>query len=246
MNQKTIRQKADRIGKIVLPWMFGDFIYAVIPILLLLLIIHLLGKSYAGFLELKEWSFANIVLFGVGIREFVELRVRHLRSTRSFTPHWGIQLLVVSLMVAVLVLFIAVLSEKGALPAGHEVTLGRTQLVLFLMASSWSLISEAAKQSSIEHNASLFSAAAGGIRFVQMNDELNDIEKNLGRIASAIEKDKAVPTIEARRAAGSDKRERDRQASIACAACARIMKTTKEIDDYFGRYDDRSVAATQG
>jgi hypothetical protein len=244
MNQKTIRQKAERIGKIVLPWMFGDFIYAVIPILLLLLIIHLLGKSYAGFLELKEWSFANIVLFGVGIREFVELKVRHMRATRSFTPHWGIQLLVVSLMVAVLVLFIAVLSEKGALPAEHEVALGRTQLVLFLMATSWSLISAAAKQSSIEENASL-SSAAGGIRFVQLNDELNDIEKDLGRIISAVEKDKAVPTIEARRPDFSGKRERDRQASIACAALARIMKTAKEIDGYLNRHDDMSVGATQ-
>jgi hypothetical protein len=61
--------------RIVSLWLFGDLLYAVLPIIVLAGITRLLGEIFHDFLQIKEWSFATIVLFGDAVRRVIHLRV---------------------------------------------------------------------------------------------------------------------------------------------------------------------------
>lgn len=115
-------------------WIFGDVIYAVLPLIVLLIIYKLLHKPFDHFLELKEWSFATIVLYGVMIRKFVRVKVLLQQSPRSFKLDGGMQFLTVLLIVSVLVLALVILAEEHILPENILGDLGRAQIFLFSLA----------------------------------------------------------------------------------------------------------------
>src|SRR5437773_2026945 len=117
-------------------WIFGDLIYAILPLLVLAAITALLGQSFEGFLGIKEWSFATIVFFGVSIRDLIRLKVRIQQTPKSYKLDSGMQMYVVFLIPSVLLLALVILSEKNILPKGHEKLLGASQLVLFSIGVS--------------------------------------------------------------------------------------------------------------
>ncbi len=116
--------------------LFGDFAYAVLPILVLAIITALLSEGYEHFLQIKEWSFATIVMLGVAIRKTIRLKVEVQRITHSYlyTLDTAVQACILFLIGSVLVLSLVIFVEKGVLPAHHAQVLGFVQLSLFLVA----------------------------------------------------------------------------------------------------------------
>lgn len=53
-----------KVHRLLSLWVFGDVIYAVLPLFVLATVTGLLREPLTHFLQLKEWSFATIVLFG--------------------------------------------------------------------------------------------------------------------------------------------------------------------------------------
>lgn len=129
-------QKYDRFMRIFNLWLFGDVIFAILPLLVLAAITGLLGELFAGFLDLKEWSFATIVLFGVAIRKFIRLKVEIQQTPTHYKLDVGVQLLIVLLIASVLVLSLVILAEKGVLSESKVGLLGKAQLYLFVIAAA--------------------------------------------------------------------------------------------------------------
>ena len=122
------------IHRLLSLWIFGDVAYAVLPIIVLAVITALLGAGFDGFLLIKEWSFATIVMFGVSIRKLIRLKVEIQQTPRSYKLDTGVQFYVLLLIGAVLVLPLVIPVEKGVLPAADARILGASQLGLFAMA----------------------------------------------------------------------------------------------------------------
>jgi hypothetical protein len=110
-------------------WFFGEVSYAILPLLVLAGITVLNDETFHGFAELKEWSFATIVFFGVTIRKFVRLKVEVQQSPTSHRLDAGIQAFIVCLVFSVLVLAFVVLKEKEIVSAGFHI--GAAQLIFF-------------------------------------------------------------------------------------------------------------------
>jgi hypothetical protein len=77
------------VSRILSLWLFDDLLYAVIPILVLATITTLLGETFHDFLQIKEWSFATIVLFGVSIRRLIRLKVQIQQTSHSYKLERG-------------------------------------------------------------------------------------------------------------------------------------------------------------
>ena len=137
----SIEKKFDEIFRIFSLWLFGDVIFAVIPIATIALINGLHGDSFKEFLLLKEWSFASIVFFGVSIRKFIRLKVQVQQVPRSYKLDTGVQLYIALVIASVLVLSFVILNEKGALVVPQRDVLGRAQLILFILGIASILIS---------------------------------------------------------------------------------------------------------
>jgi TRAP-type C4-dicarboxylate transport system permease large subunit len=138
INLKKLVSQFDRINNQVFRiwslWIFGDVIYAVLPLIVLLIIYKLLHKPFDNFLVLKEWSFASIVLYGAMIRKFVRVKVLLQQNPRSFKLDVGVQFFIILLIASVLVLALAILAEEHVLPENILDGLGHAQITLFLIA----------------------------------------------------------------------------------------------------------------
>ncbi len=118
-------------SRILSLWVFGDLIYAALPILTLALINWFRNDTFDEFCLIKEWSFAAIVLLGVAIRKMVKVKVEIQRTPDSYKLDAGVQLLVLLLVIAVLVLTFVILDEKKAAMPINKAVLGVTQIILF-------------------------------------------------------------------------------------------------------------------
>src|SRR5688500_14014310 len=114
-------------------WLFGDLLYAVLPLIVLAIVTTLLGKTMDDFLLLKEWSFANIVLFGVVIRKFIQVKVSAQLDVRSHTLDVGVQFYILLVIVSVLILALILLVEQGVIPHEAANGIGRAQMGLFII-----------------------------------------------------------------------------------------------------------------
>ncbi len=127
--------------RVVSNYLFGDFIYAVLPLVVLTLVSLLVfpwshfWQRLGHFLMLKEWSFATIVLFGTAIRRFVRLKAEIQRDTSSYKLEMGLQLLVILLIIAVVILCLVILHEKQVFPDESNVVLGLVQVGLFVVSA---------------------------------------------------------------------------------------------------------------
>jgi hypothetical protein len=141
-----------QIHRMISLWMFGDVMYALLPIATLWLITHVRGEGFVGFGLIKEWSFAAIVLFGVAIRRVIRLKTEIQRSPRSYKLDTAVQGLVLFLVMAVLVLALVILHEKGVAIGGNTEFLGFIQVMFFSFGAFILLIATVAEEA--------FSAAA--------------------------------------------------------------------------------------
>jgi hypothetical protein len=124
-------------------YLFGDFLYAVLPLIVLAVVSFLastshrhFGESVGHFLMLKEWSFATIVLFGTSIRRFVRLKAEIQRDVSSYRLEMGLQLLIVLLIMAVLVLSLVILCEEGVITRQEpDYVLGLAQVAMFVISA---------------------------------------------------------------------------------------------------------------
>lgn len=122
-------------SRILSLWIFGDLLYASLPILTLALINWLRCDEFNEFHLIKEWSFAAIVLLGVAIRKMVKIKVEIQRTPDSYKLDAGVQFLVLLLVVAVLVLAFVILDEKKASAPINEPVLGAIQIILFIIGA---------------------------------------------------------------------------------------------------------------
>jgi hypothetical protein len=74
------RNEAPSIFEASLKFLTGDFLYAVLPLLVLSVVTTLVRRPFRDFLQMKEWSFATIVLFGTIIRRFALLKAETQRD----------------------------------------------------------------------------------------------------------------------------------------------------------------------
>jgi hypothetical protein len=219
-------------------WIFGDLIYAVLPLLVLAAITMLLGQSFEGFLNIKEWSFATIVFFGVSIRDLVRLKVRIQQTPNSYKLDSGVQLFVVLLIASVLVLALVILSEKNVLPKGHEYLLGFSQVLLFFLGGISVLAGVQAREIAINwKERATASPTQWKLRYI--NRELSNTEEMLSYLADAIAKFSRQPS--ARLEDDSGLHEEKRAAAIAFGALERISAVAKGIEsDLKGFLDGNS------
>jgi hypothetical protein len=134
MTGHEIRNARNAWARRLSRWLFGDVMYAVLPILVLAGITLVRKESFHSFAEIQEWSFATIVLLGVTIRKFVRLKVEIQQSPTSYKLDAGIQTFVVCLVASVVVLSFVILKEKKLVEADDAI-LGAAQLTLFAVGA---------------------------------------------------------------------------------------------------------------
>jgi len=210
-------------------WIFGDLIYAVLPLLVLAAITALLGQSFEGFLRIKEWSFATIIFFGVSIRNLVRLKVRIQHTPKSYKLDTGVQMYVMLLIASVLVLALVILSEKNVLPTGHEKLLSISQFMLFCIGGLSLLMSVEARDVGINWaKRGTDPASTTEWRLRQVNRELSNTEERLSYLADAIAN---FPQKASAGSEGDTRLHDDKRAtSIAFSTLERISAMTKDIE----------------
>jgi hypothetical protein len=114
-------------------WLFGDVIFAVLPIVTIAFINTLLGSRPDSLFLIKEWSFATIVFFGVSIRKLIRLKIQIQHVPKSYKLDTGVQFYIVLLIASVLVLSFVILGEKGVIPQHEADLLSKSQLALFFL-----------------------------------------------------------------------------------------------------------------
>jgi hypothetical protein len=134
------------VARVLARWLVGDVVYATLPILVLAAITVTLGRPFAHFTEIKEWSFATIVFFGVTIRRFVRIKAEIQQRPNSFKLDTGIQLFVVGLVGAVAVLVLVILHEMGVFGNATIRYLGLAQVGFFCAGIFSLLISVCAEE----------------------------------------------------------------------------------------------------
>lgn len=174
-------------ARVVSTWLFGDFIWAMIPLVILAIVNFYLGEHFSDFFLLKEWSFASIVLFGVSIREFVHLKTAVQRGPASFKRDAGISLIAVLLIATVLVLPGVVLVEKHILPETLGPTLAVCQLLLVGLASLATFLCTLEKDNSDAIAKATLGMTPPSLRLAGINDYLADVERKLAEVAEAAE-----------------------------------------------------------
>jgi hypothetical protein len=126
-------EELQNVLRVIWLLLFGDFIYAVLPLIVLAVLTRLLKEPFQHFLELKEWSFATIVIMGASIQRFVRLKADMHQDPTSFKLATGLQQQIDFLIISVLVLVLVILVEKHIIPEDKSQYLGYAQLILFLL-----------------------------------------------------------------------------------------------------------------
>jgi hypothetical protein len=192
MRSERLLWRATRLGddlfRWVSLWLFGDILYAVLPLLVLGTITLLLREPFDRFLEIKEWSFASIVLFGVGIKQFVRLKVVVQHTPHSYKLDTGIQWFVSLLVASVLVLALSILVEKGVIPKDRATYLGRAQLGLLVAALLLTGLSVVVTDMDSDWAGNLRGRFGHRWFFTCMSSELGRLEDQTGYVFKAIQK----------------------------------------------------------
>jgi hypothetical protein len=128
-------EATQEVVRIAMFWLFGDVIYAVLPLIVIAILTRLLNLEFKEFLLLKEWSFASIVLYGAAIRRTIKLKTEIQRVPRHWTLEMGVQFIIPWLIGSVIVLAVVILMELGIIPKNVTVPIAAAQLIFFLMAS---------------------------------------------------------------------------------------------------------------
>jgi hypothetical protein len=113
---------------VLLAWLFGDVVYAVLPIGVIGILTLMISKPPADHLiGSPEWSFAAIICYGLSIRHLIELKILHQKdfSDRLDT---GTQVYVLLLIASVLTLTVVKLGPVETLSPVFTVL----QMILFL------------------------------------------------------------------------------------------------------------------
>jgi hypothetical protein len=221
-------QGGSEVHRLLSLWLFGDLLYAILPVLVLAAITGLLGESFLGFLEIKEWSFASIVFYGVSIREFIRIKVQVQGTPKSYKLDTGVQVFVVLLIASVLVLALVILSEKRVLPKGHEAVLGKAQLMLFC-CGAFSLLAAVHARDDGTNWADLASKPSCPMwwRLKRVNCDLSEAQETLSYVSRALVGIPKEVLEEAGR--GADGGENKHEMATAFAALGSIFATTKDI-----------------
>lgn len=118
-----------------LRWATEDLLFAVLPLIIVLAIGGLLQESAESVWALKEWSFANIVIFGVLIRKAAFRRSAALTEADALSPEAMIMLPVVLLILASLLLGLVLVGEHYFFRPPVVASLGGLQVALFVVAA---------------------------------------------------------------------------------------------------------------
>jgi hypothetical protein len=180
MNMKTFLESRGAWPRRLSRWFFGEVSYVILPLLVLAGISVLNDESFLGFTELKEWSFATIVFFGVTIRKFVRLKVEIQQSPTSHRLDAGIQAFVVCLVFSVLVLAFVVLKEKHIVYAGFHI--GIAQLIFFAAGALSLLVAVVTEDAAQLLD---FSTSARQFSLKRMNSMLLEAERHIEVVRSA-------------------------------------------------------------
>lgn len=170
---------SERCYRVFSRWLFGgDVTYALLPLLIMGIAAVVSPLPTEHFLGMKEWSFAAIIFFGVGIQKFIHIKVRVQKSVYSYELNTGMQIFVVLLIVAVLVLTCVVLSERGVFSPAALPLLEKGQLVMFILGAFGTFIAAFA-----ENEPQLFSNKFGRSR----SSCLAHVKKNLDDACSDLD-----------------------------------------------------------
>jgi hypothetical protein len=99
-------------GEVISIWIFGDVAFTVLPILIVAFLRLAFNKSFDGFIQQPEWSFATIVFFGLGIRQLREVKT-DLQGDTSHKLDVGTQFQLLWLIFSVLCLATVQAQEIG-------------------------------------------------------------------------------------------------------------------------------------
>lgn len=185
--RQRLREQLIRFVANLVSWFTGDFAYAVLPIGVIALLTVLLHGDFSGFLLIKEWLFASIVLFGVSIRRLIHLKVQVQLVPTSITLDGGVQLYILLLIASVLVLAIVLLAEKRMLQLNDTQYLAEAQIGLFAI-SAWSVLAAIMAEDNVR---SVQARLEGGAsRRWLLRHLVADVQKACGaldKVASALE-----------------------------------------------------------
>lgn len=148
------------VHRVISLWLFGDFMYAVLPIIVVAVVQLLIDADFARFALVKEWSFATIVLLGVTIRRLIRLKVKVQQTPRSYTLDTGVQAHIALLIGAVLVLALVIMVEHRLLTLINAVILGKVQVSLFAFSVLTLIIAIVAEEDTLQNVANLPSSVS--------------------------------------------------------------------------------------
>lgn len=119
---------------LLLRWLFGDVVFAILPIVTIAVITAAVSGSFEGFALIKEWSFATIVLYGVSIRRLMKLKIEVQLASRTPELDVGVQFYVLLVIVSVVVLGLVVLGELKEIVQINHLMLEVLQMSLFSLS----------------------------------------------------------------------------------------------------------------
>lgn len=185
---ERIEMLFESMMKIFFLWLFGDVFYAVLPLITLLVVDGLTRVPLDHFWELKEWSFASIVIAGVLIRKFIRLKAVVQRMPGSFKLDSGVQMYVLLLICAVLVLGLVILAERGLFPPSVLAALSGAQVLVFALAAYGLLLTIAAEEQGESWVPSWLSNRSRQLFMRRATRELYDSLKPLHYVMGALKK----------------------------------------------------------
>jgi hypothetical protein len=164
-------------------WLFGDVVFAVLPIIIILIIRIAFGITFDGFLLISEWSFASIVLFGLSIRSLLDLKI-HYKKDYSDNLDIETQVFIFMLIISVLSLSFTLLNElaEEGLPNIAEVDdhfVVIIQIAMFLIALGSSLRLVRMRHKFMEEESNMPDK-------IEKNEYYNHLERNLDEATANI------------------------------------------------------------
>jgi hypothetical protein len=172
----------------VLRWIFGDAIFAIIPLLVVAFIVLLTGGNFKGFLLLKEWPFASVILYGVTIRRFIRLKTQVQLVPTSYKLDTGVQLFIVMLIGSVLTLSFVLLLERGLLPRSGTDVVAASQLFFFSVGMLSLFLAEQTEHMVFMSEHELPKGVGKGWALERVAAHLGDAEEELRHVAYMLEK----------------------------------------------------------
>jgi hypothetical protein len=237
--------KIDRPFRILSLFLFGDLMFACLPVVVLAFLTMLLGEKLDGFLMIKEWSFASIVLFGVSIRKLIRLKIHIQETPRSYKLDIGVQVNVLFVIASVLVLALVILSEKGVFVSKDPLALGTMQFLLFTLAATAVLLAILNEQKALAWPSRMPKSTSRAWHLRRINSVLAKAETLVASVLEAA--DQIPPCPEQERP--PCRRDEEREAESLGIGLARLEKTLRAAKERLrssGAVDPRAGANPLG